>query len=59
MKEEWKDVVRLIKILLKRGNISIRQIASLFNVGKQAVYYIKSGRNWSHIVPYGWEKEKA
>jgi hypothetical protein len=45
-----EDQVREIKTHLRDGNISQRQLARKYNIHNTAIYFIKSGRNWSHVT---------
>jgi len=42
--------VHTIKSYLKSGLLTISELAHLFNVHYNAIYYIKSGKTWKHIA---------
>lgn len=44
-----EDKVREIKILLKEGKHSQKQIAEMYNIGTTQISYIKKGKSWSHV----------
>lgn len=46
-----EDNIRLIKILLRRGNLNNIQIGKLFNLDPSSVSRIKTGKNYPHILP--------
>lgn len=52
------DNVRLIKILSKRGNITQKQIAKLFNVSLGHVNDICVGEKRRDVLPYGWKENR-
>ena len=41
--------VRKIKEKLKKGKLSLKQIAAQFDISDMQVYRIKTGENWGHI----------
>lgn len=41
--------VEIIKFLLKRNDISIKEIAYFFDVNKDLIYDIKRNKNWKNI----------
>lgn len=45
-----EDEVSTIKKLLREGNISMPKIGLMFNVTKHAIFRIKKGENWKHIL---------
>lgn len=38
-----------IKDLLKEGKLTQQQIAKMFNVGRNAIWHIKTGKTWKHL----------
>lgn len=42
--------VRVIKALLRRGNMTQQAIADHYNIKRSAVADIKAGRSWSHVA---------
>lgn len=45
-----EDEVIEIKKLLKQGSKTLKSIGQQFKVTEQAIFMIKKGRNWGHIV---------
>lgn len=40
--------VKLIRHMIN-SNISLKEIANIFNVHKDTIYAVKTGKNWSHV----------
>lgn len=45
-----EEIIPFVRLWLSKG-YKQREISQAFGIGRNTLYYIKSGRSWSHVMP--------